>query len=331
MRALRRAALVALLAGALRSCAAETLNSGLSFTIDERHGGLRNNPKLIVFIVLLSLALCACGMCAVGFGKWDWLRVMIKGEEPTEVDLLGPPPPEPQGGGGNWVVRPRMETPLDGDGASFGADARSQRSGWGGSVAGASEHGAGAGALAAEEALPADSSPEAAAAWLLRVRGRPLAAPPAGGTLSAATPSETLSSRSEGSSLSEDASTSAPPSESDKRTRSASSRRSRRPQAEGPLPPEVEEARAFVAFAQRRPLPASTAASGSSFWSRASGGSDDAPRGGFWARLRGGGGGGAPTPPAEAPRERGASGERRRRSPSRRDADGRRMPPDDRV
>jgi hypothetical protein len=223
-----------------------------------------------------------------------------------------------------------METPLDGDGASFGADARSQRSGWGGSVAGASEHGAGAGALAAEEALPADSSPEAAAAWLLRVRGRPLAAPPAGGTLSAATPSETLSSRSAGSSLSEEASASALPS-SDKR--SASSRRSRRPQpaaAQPPLPPEVEEARAFVAFAQRRPFPASSAASGSSFWSRASGGSDDAPRGGFWARLRGGGSGGAqPQPPAEAPRE---SGERRQRSRSRRrDADGRRMPPDDSV
>jgi len=330
MRAARRAALAFLLAGALQRCAAESLNSGLSFTIDERHGGLRNNPNLIVFIVSLSMAVCACGMCAIGFGKWDWLRVLIKGEDPTEVDLLGPPPPEPQGGGGNWVVRPRMETPLDGDGASVGPDARSQRSGWGGSVAGTSEYGAGAAAVE-EAAPPPDSSPEAAAAWLLRVRGRPLAAPPAGGTLSsAATPSETLSSRSAGSSLSEEASASALPS-SDKR--SASSRRSRRPQpaaAQPPLPPEVEEARAFVAFAQRRPFPASSAASGSSFWSRASGGSDDAPRGGFWARLRGGGSGGAqPQPPAEAPRE---SGERRQRSRSRRrDADGRRMPPDDSV
>ena len=335
MRAAAGAVQLSLLVAALRGCCCESLNSGLSFTIDERHGGLRNNPNLIVFIVLLSMGLCACGMCAIGFGKWDWLRVLIKGEEPTEVDLLGAPPPEPQGGGGNWVVRPRMETPLDDDGGRSSADGRSQYSGWGGG-SGAEAYGSErAGYAEREEELPPDASPEAAAAWLLRQRGRPLAAPPAVAVSSA--PSGTRSSGS--SSWSEDASTAPseplPRSSDATSSRRSGSRRSRRArespagvdsgaQQQQPLPPEVAEAQAFVAFAHRRPVLPSPEPSGSSFWSRSSGSGDGG--GGLWARLRGSGGAEAAQPPPPVPER-----ERRRRSRSRRDAEGRRLPPDERV
>jgi hypothetical protein len=331
----RRAVQLSLLVAAVRGCCCNSLNEGLSFTIDERHGGIRNNPNLIVFIVLLSMGLCACGMCAIGFGKWDWLRVLIKGEDPNEVDLLGAPPPEPQGGGGNWVVRPRMETPLDDDGGRSSADGRSQYSGWGGGSGGDAYGSERAGDAKRAEELPPDASPEAAAAWLLRQRGRPLAAPPA--VAVAAAPSVSRSSGS--SSWSEDASTA--PSEplprssdatSSRRSGSRRTRRSRespsgadsgaQPQQQ-PLPAEVAEAQAFVAFAHRRPVLPSPAPSGSSFWSRSRGSGDTG--GGLWARLRGGGAA-AVQPPPPAPER-----ERRRRSRSRRDAEGRRLPPDERV
>jgi hypothetical protein len=250
-----------------RGAHAASLNGGLNFSPDPRSGGLANNPQLIVFIVFISLLGCSCVMCAIGFAKFDWLRVLIKGEEPSEVDLLGPPPPEPQNGRGNWVVRPRgsvsgrIDTAFDDDveAAGGGAWRAGGATGYGGD--GGSSYDDDEGASSFDAAAYATEE-EAAAAWL-RARGRgTLAAPPVPRT-----------ERSGRSARSDDGY-----SEASGSARAAQEQRAR---AQQQAPAEVAAARAFLADARggaprhaQAPSASalssapSSAASASSWWSR---------------------------------------------------------------
>jgi hypothetical protein len=269
-----------------RAARAADTAAGLNFSPDPRNGGLANNPSLIVFIVFVALLGCSCVMCAIGFAKFDWLRTLIKGEEPTEVELMGPPPPEPQGGRGNWVVRPRgfasgrMDTDFD-DGDDVEANGWRANGGVGGAGRGGSAGYSDDGTSydGSYEGAAYATEEEAAAAWL-RSRGRgTLVAPPV--------PRTQRSGESEDGSFEESSAASAS-------ARTRATERAARPQAPPPRapqapqapaaapPPEVAAARTFLADAHRAPprrarsgsasalssAPSSAATSASSWWSR---------------------------------------------------------------